>query len=84
MRTRCVGESEPVTPEQMQERADDLSVSFLTLIAQLPPETRTAFVLREMFRVEYDVLAQVIGKSDAECAQMVRRARAWLRARRPC
>jgi DNA-directed RNA polymerase specialized sigma24 family protein len=80
---RSIGEPEPVTPEQMQERADDLSVSFLTLIAQLAPETRTAFVLREMFRVKYDVLAQIVGKSDAECAQMVRHARAWLRARRP-
>ena len=80
---RSMGESQPITAEQMQERADDLSVSFLTLVAELPPEEGTAFLLREVFRVEYDVLAQILGKSDAECAQMVRHARAWLRAKRP-
>ena len=80
---RSIGESEAVTPEQMQERADDLSVSFLTLVAQLAPEERTAFLLGEMFRVEYDVLAQIVGKSHVECAEMVQHARAWLRAKRP-
>jgi RNA polymerase sigma-70 factor (ECF subfamily) len=72
-----------ITPEQVQDRADDVSVALLTLLERLPPEARTAFLLREMFAVDYAELAQAIGKSDAECRELVRRAKAQLRDERP-
>ena len=72
-----------LTPEQMRERVDDLCISFLTAMEELPPETRTAFLLSEMFDVEINVLAQIVGKSEAECRQMVETARTWLRRQRP-
>ena len=77
-----VMDSPPATPEEKLERADDLAVSFLASLEHLPSETRTAYMLREMFAVEYDVLAQIVGKSEAECMQMVQNARAWLRGTR--
>lgn len=80
---RVMKESPPDTPAEMRERADDISVSFLTLIAQLPPETGTAFVLRDVFDLDYPVIAQMVGKSEAECVQIVQIARAWMRSRRP-
>jgi RNA polymerase sigma factor (sigma-70 family) len=70
-------------PEQMQQRADDLTVAFLALLEQLPPEARTAFVLREMFDVDYDEIAKLVRKSASVCRQMVRRAKAQLRDKRP-
>lgn len=73
----------PTTSEQMEERADDLSVAFLTLLDQLPPEERTAFLLREMFDVDYQQLSQTIGRTEAECRQMVCRAKAQLLDGRP-
>ncbi|MES2186986.1 MAG: RNA polymerase sigma-70 factor [Pseudomonadota bacterium] len=76
------GESPP-SPEQMLERADDLSVAFLTLLERLAPEARAAFLLREVFDVDYGELAHTLGKSEAACRQMVHRAKAQLADARP-
>lgn len=73
----------PHSPEQVLERADDLSVAFLTLLERLAPEARAAFLMREVFDADYDELAQTIGKSEAACRQMVSRAKAQLREARP-
>lgn len=73
----------PQSPEQLLERADDLSVAFLTLLERLAPEARAAFLLREVFDADYDELAQTLGKSEAACRQMVSRAKAQLREARP-
>ncbi|SHM27294.1 RNA polymerase sigma-70 factor [Rhizobacter sp. OV335] len=71
------------SPEQMLERADDVSVAFLLMLERLTPEARAAFLLREVFDAEYDELASAIGKSEAACRQLVHRARAQLREKRP-
>ena len=71
------------SPEQELERADDVSVAFLMVLERLAPEARAAFLLREVFDVDYDELARMIGKSEAACRQMVSRAKAQLRDERP-
>lgn len=71
------------SPEQMLERADDVSVAFLLMLERLTPEARAAFLLREVFDAGYDELAGAIGKSEAACRQLVHRARAQLREERP-
>ncbi len=73
----------PPSPEQVLERADDLSMAFLTLLERLAPEARAAFLMREVFDADYAELAQTIGKSEAACRQMVSRAKAQLREARP-
>lgn len=73
----------PRSPEQLLERADDLSMAFLTLLERLAPEARAAFLMREVFDADYDELAQTIGKSEAACRQMVSRAKAQLLDARP-
>jgi len=73
----------PDSPEQMLERADDVSVAFLLMLERLAPEARAAFLLREVFDADYDELASAIGKSEAACRQLVHRARAQLREERP-
>ena len=73
----------PATPEQLLERADDVSVAFLVLLERLAPEARAAFLLREVFDADYAELASTIGKSEAACRQMVSRAKAQLRDERP-
>src|SRR3546814_9275458 len=67
--------SDGPTPEQMAERADDVSVAFLTLLERLTPEARAAFLLREVFDADYDEVARTIGKSEAACRQLVHRAK---------
>ncbi|MBS0452965.1 MAG: RNA polymerase sigma-70 factor [Proteobacteria bacterium] len=73
----------PASPEQLLERADNLSVAFLALMERLTPEARAAFLLREVFDAEYDEVARVLGKSEAACRQLVHRAKAQLRDERP-
>jgi RNA polymerase sigma-70 factor (ECF subfamily) len=73
----------PATPEQLLELADDLSLAFLALLERLAPEARAAFLMREVFDADYDELAQMLGKSEAACRQLVHRARTQLRDERP-
>jgi RNA polymerase sigma-70 factor (TIGR02957 family) len=73
----------PATPEQLKERADDVSVAFLLLLERLSPEARAAFLLREIFDADYDEVAAAIGKSEAACRQLVSRAKQQLRDERP-
>lgn len=73
----------PVTPEQMLERADDVSVAFLSLLERLSPEARAAYLMREVFEADYDEVALTLGKSEAACRQLVHRAKTQLREERP-
>lgn len=73
----------PDTPEQLLERADDISFAFLMLLERLSPEARAAFLLREIFDVDYAELAQMISKSEAACRQLVHRAKTQVRDERP-
>ncbi len=70
----------PATPEQLLGRAEDLSMAFLTVLERLTPEARAAFLLREVFDVDYDEIAQTLGKSEAACRQLVHRAKTQVRA----
>lgn len=74
---RLAAES-PATPEQVLERADDISVAFLVMLERLAPEARAAFLLREVFEADYAEVAQALGKSEAACRQIVHRAKAQL------
>lgn len=73
----------PQTPEQLLEQADQVTFAFLALLERLLPEARAAFLLREVFDVDYNEVAQALGKSEAACRQLVSRARVQLRDARP-
>ncbi|SAL25159.1 sigma-24 (FecI-like) [Caballeronia arvi] len=73
----------PATPEEVTEHADDVSVAFLILLERLTPEARAAFLLREVFDADYPEVANIIGKTEAACRQLVSRAKAQLREARP-
>jgi RNA polymerase sigma-70 factor (ECF subfamily) len=73
----------PATPEQTKELADDVSVAFLVMLERLSPESRAAFLLREVFDADYDEVAAALGKSEAACRQIVHRAKAQLKEERP-
>ena len=73
----------PDTPEQLLERADNVSVAFLAVLERLAPESRAAFLLREVFDADYDDIATTLGKSEAACRQLVHRAKAQVQEGRP-
>lgn len=68
-------EEGPASPEQIRELADDVSIAFLVLLDCLTPEARAAFLLREVFEVDYEQVAAALGKSEASARQIVHRAR---------
>ncbi|MFS2047187.1 sigma factor-like helix-turn-helix DNA-binding protein, partial [Stenotrophomonas geniculata] len=70
-------------PAQLHALADDVSVAFLTLLEQLGPEERAAFLLKEAFDHDYREIADLIGHSEANCRQLVHRARQRLQSGRP-
>ncbi|MBA3491949.1 MAG: RNA polymerase sigma-70 factor [Rubrobacteraceae bacterium] len=80
---------EPVLGEQAKEieskadLEDTLSMSFLVLLESLTPVERAVFLLREVFGYEYAEIASLVGKSEANCRQISRRARQSVAARRP-
>lgn len=73
----------PATPEQLQERADDVSVAFLKVLERLSPEARAAFLLREVFDVDYADVARMLDKTEAACRQLVSRAKTQVSEDRP-
>ena len=73
----------PATPEEISERADDVSMAYLMLLERLTPEGRAAFLLHEVFDAGYDQIAEALGKTQAACRQLVSRARTQLRNDQP-
>ncbi len=57
------------------ELAESLTLGFLVLLDSLGPSERVAFLLGDVFGEPYPVLAEVLGKSEAACRQLVSRAR---------
>lgn len=55
--------------------ADSLSTAFLVLLETLSPAERAVFLLREVFEYDYPEIGRIIDKNEANCRQMVRRAR---------
>jgi RNA polymerase sigma-70 factor (ECF subfamily) len=69
-------------PDRDVNLAEDLSIAFLTLLERLAPEERAAFLLHEVFDVRCPQIAQVLGKSEAACRQIVHRASERVRGKR--
>jgi RNA polymerase sigma-70 factor (ECF subfamily) len=65
------------------ELADSLSTAMLLVLETLSPTERAVFLLREVFDLGYDELAEAVGKSQAAVRQIARRARLHVAARRP-
>lgn len=75
--------TEVTTPEQTVEQTSDLSAALLVLLETLSPEERVGFVLREVFKEEYEEIARVLTRSESAVRQLVHRARERVRAGRP-
>jgi RNA polymerase sigma-70 factor (TIGR02957 family) len=63
--------------------ADSVSTAMLLVLETLAPTERAVFVLREVFDVPYDEIAEALEKSPAAVRQIAHRARAHVQARRP-
>jgi RNA polymerase sigma-70 factor (TIGR02957 family) len=65
------------------ELADSVSMAMLLVLETLAPTERAVFVLRDVFDIGYDEIADAVGKTPAAVRQLAHRARAHVAARRP-
>ena len=71
-------ESSSPPPHETAALADSLGMAFMLMLESQSPVERAVFLLREVFDYEYADIAVIIGKSEANCRQIVRRAKASL------
>ncbi|WP_406095365.1 RNA polymerase sigma-70 factor [Streptomyces sp. NBC_01013] len=65
------------------ELAESVSMAMLLVLETLAPTERAVFVLREVFDLPYDEIAEAVGRNAAAVRQIAHRARAHVAARRP-
>jgi RNA polymerase sigma-70 factor (ECF subfamily) len=74
---------EPHVAEPTAPLAEDLSVALLLTLERLSPLERAAFLLHDVFDMDYADIASALERSEAACRQLAARAREHVRAARP-
>jgi len=90
-RERYVGQwlPEPVldqgalAAENSSDYARDLSIALMLTLERLSPPERAAFLLHDVFDMEFDEVARALGRSAAACRQLAARGRAHVQGSRP-
>ncbi|MFB4318378.1 RNA polymerase sigma-70 factor [Actinomadura sp. 21ATH] len=65
------------------ELAEGVSMAMLLVMETLTPTERAVFVLREVFDLDYNEIAEAVGKTPVTVRQIAHRARNHVAARRP-
>lgn len=63
--------------------ADDVSVALLMTLERLSPLERAAFLLHDVFDMDYAAIADALDRSEAACRQLAARGREHVREQRP-
>jgi RNA polymerase sigma-70 factor (ECF subfamily) len=72
-----------VNPVEQVISHDSLSIAFLVLLESLLPTERAVFLLHEVFDYKFREIAEMVGKREAACRQLFRRAKQHLAEDRP-
>jgi RNA polymerase sigma-70 factor (ECF subfamily) len=72
-----------VDPAAHAEQADSLSMAFLLVLDTLNPVERAVFLLHDVFGYGYDRVAEIVGRTEANCRQIAVRARRRVEGERP-
>lgn len=67
-------------PEAQAEFAQDVSVAFMLALERLSPLERAAFLLHEVFDLDFDEIGRRLQRSAAACRQLASRARNHVKA----
>lgn len=70
-------------PEAIHELANDLSFAFMLTLERLSPLERAAFLLHDVFDMDFADIATTLGRSESACRQLASRARQNVHANRP-
>ncbi|HET8932433.1 MAG TPA: RNA polymerase sigma factor SigJ [Polyangiales bacterium] len=64
--------------EDPTEYRENVSVALLLVLDKLSPAERAVFVLRDVFDLDYEVIAEALQRSEAGCRKLLQRAREQL------
>jgi RNA polymerase sigma-70 factor (ECF subfamily) len=70
-------------PSGAVELAESLSMAVMVLLERLSPIERAVFLLHEVFDFDYAEIAKIVDKTEANCRQILTRARKRIGAPRP-
>jgi RNA polymerase sigma-70 factor, ECF subfamily len=71
---------EPIVEEEPDQ---DITLPLMLALERLSPLERAAFLLHDVFGLEFDEVAATIGRDPAACRQLATRARSHVREARP-
>ena len=74
---------EPLDTDIAGDLAHDLSVALMLLLERLSPLERAAFLLHDIFGLNFAEVADALGRGEAACRQLAARGRAHIEAGRP-
>jgi len=74
---------EPMVTHPGEPIVDDLSLALLMTLERLSPLERAAFLLHDVFDMDYAEIAQSLDRSQVACRQLAARARQHVRDERP-
>lgn len=77
------GRADLINPAEKTMTHDTISIAFLLLLESLTPAERAVFLLHEVFDYKFREVSDILGKSEANCRQLFRRAKARIAANRP-
>jgi len=69
--------------ESAGDLAHDLSVALMLMLERLSPLERAAFMLHDVFGLDFTEVAAALNRGEAACRQLASRARAHIEAGRP-
>jgi RNA polymerase sigma-70 factor, ECF subfamily len=72
-----------LAPDTASELADDLSIALMMTLERLSPLERAAFLLHDVFEMEFGEIAKVLDRSEDACRQLAARGRAHVHEARP-
>lgn len=76
-------DQDSIDPMRSYLQKESITTSYLLLLQQLSTVERAVFLLREVLQFEYDEIADIVGKSNANCRQIFHRAKRGLAAEQP-
>ncbi len=74
---------EPVFDPEADQPHEDVTLTLMMALERLSPLERAAFLLHDVFDLDFDEVAETLGRNAAACRQLCHRARDHVRAARP-
>lgn len=72
-----------LTPDTARELADELSFALFLTLERLSPLERTAFLLHDVFDMDFPAVAEVLQRSEPACRKLADRAREHVQEAKP-